>query len=284
MKRNTDSTLQFFDLPWNDILIKKIMVYVLPHDWLNLRIVSKRAYHLVSDYLSRIRYLDLSTCNRFPKALWKEITNNCKFIKVLKLPNSPWFDDESVKEIFQNNPNLGHLDLTDCSHLKNGSLQPLVINCKKLENLVLKNCVWVTNGAMEVLAFHSYMKIKYVDFTGCCGISEASIILFIARQPKLLSISLADLTNVTDRAMECLAQNCPMLQHLDISRCSRVTDTGVMLIGKYCPRLESLKVNGCRDISERSLSKLRTRIKIDKKQIPQYLLHRQIQMNSVLHF
>ena len=73
MKRNTDSTLQFFDLPWNDILIKKIMVYVLPHDWLNLRIVSKRAYHLVSDYLSRIRYLDLSTCNRFPKALWKVI-------------------------------------------------------------------------------------------------------------------------------------------------------------------------------------------------------------------
>ena len=55
---------------------------------------------------------------------------------------------------------------------------------QKLENLVLKNCVWVTNGAMEVLAFHSYMKIKYVDFTGCCGISEASIILFIARQPK----------------------------------------------------------------------------------------------------
>ena len=53
---------------------------------------------------------------------------------MLKLPNSPWFDDESVKEIFQNNPNLGHLDLTDCSHLKNGSLQPLVINCKVCKN------------------------------------------------------------------------------------------------------------------------------------------------------
>jgi len=210
----------------------------------------------------------------------QEMAVNCKSLKVLKLPNSPWYDYESAKEIFRNNPNLRQLDLTDCSHLKNGSLQPLVVNCKKLEKLILKNCQWLTNGAVEVLAFHHYGKIEFVDFSGCCGISEASVILFITRQPKLLSLSVADLTNITDKTMECLSQNCPQLEHVDISRCSRVTDTGVMLIGEYCPRLKSLKVEGCRNITERSLSKLRSRIQIEKKQMPQFLLHRQIQKNS----
>ena len=60
----------------------------------------------------------------------QEMAVNCKSLKVLKLPNSPWYDYESAKEIFRNNPNLRQLDLTDCSHLKNGSLQPLVVNCK----------------------------------------------------------------------------------------------------------------------------------------------------------
>jgi len=184
MNRNAVSTLELFDLPWNDILIKKVMVYVLPNDWLSLRIVSKRTYQLVSDYLSKLSYLDLSTCKYFPEALWREIRVDCKFLKVLKLPDSPWYDNNSVKEIFQNNPNLRQLDLTDCSHLKNGSLQPLVVNCKKLEKLVLKNCQWLTNGAIEALAFHHYKKIKFVDFSRCYGISEASIILFITRQPK----------------------------------------------------------------------------------------------------
>jgi len=71
MNRNAVSTMELFDLPWNDILIKKVMVYVLPNDWLSLRIVSKRTYQLVSDYLSKLSYLDLSTCKYFPEALWR---------------------------------------------------------------------------------------------------------------------------------------------------------------------------------------------------------------------
>jgi len=101
---------------------------------------------------------------------------------------------------------------------------------------------------------------------------------------RLISISVADLTNVTDSTLECLSKNCPHLEHLDISRCCRVTDMGIMSIGKFCPCLKSLKVDGCRNISERSLSELRARIKIDKKQTSQYMLHQQILMNPTFRF
>jgi len=237
MNRNGNSdgsVLIFLDLPWSDILIENIMPYLLPMDWLSLRTVSRKAYKLVSNYLWNLKYLDLSMCPSFPSTLWEEILN-CKSLKVLILSNSQWCDIDSVKEIFQKNHDLRELDLTSCTNLRNGTLQPLVVNCKKLERFTLKNCAWLTNGAVEILAFHYCAKIKLANFSGCSQLSEASIILFISRQPKLLSISIGGLMNITDNTLECLSQNCPELKHLDISRCTRITDRGVKIFP--CPAI-----------------------------------------------
>lgn len=62
-----------FDLPWNDIVIPKIMPYLQPSDWLNLRAVCKQSNELVNQYFKFMKCLDLSTQKSFPKCVWKVI-------------------------------------------------------------------------------------------------------------------------------------------------------------------------------------------------------------------
>lgn len=68
-----NDALTLFDLPWNDILVPKIMPYLQPSDWLNLRSVCKQSNQLVSHYFKFMRNLDLSAQKSFPKSVWKVI-------------------------------------------------------------------------------------------------------------------------------------------------------------------------------------------------------------------
>ncbi|XP_046631662.1 F-box/LRR-repeat protein 15-like isoform X2 [Daphnia pulicaria] len=278
MKENIQLQMHLLDLPGDDIILK-IIDYLSPQDWLNFRCVSKQTYFLVHEYFKYMKYLDLSHHKVLPQALCQVLPQLCHSLKVFKISNSKIFNDECIKTIIQNNHNLNHLDLSN-SNLKNGTLQPLVVNCKKLEKILLKNCVWLTVGAIEILAFHFPDTIKVADFSGCTGISEASIILFVKRQPKLISLSLSDLSCLQDETLVKISQFCPQLVYLDISRCCRITDSGIKKFAEYCHTVRTLKVDGC-EVSERSLSWLRSRgVWIDKPQYPSYLLHRLNQIQT----
>ena len=61
--------LQFLDLPPTDIIIFKIIPFLSPSDWLNLRATNKQLYFLVNEYFRSMKYLDLSSSQHFPKAL-----------------------------------------------------------------------------------------------------------------------------------------------------------------------------------------------------------------------
>ena len=61
--------LQFLDLPPYDIIIFKIIPFLAPSDWLNLRATNKQLYFLVNEYFRSMKYLDLSSSQHFPKAL-----------------------------------------------------------------------------------------------------------------------------------------------------------------------------------------------------------------------
>ncbi|XP_057378989.1 F-box/LRR-repeat protein 15-like [Daphnia carinata] len=279
MKAHLPFKMHLLDLPGTDIILK-IIGYLSPTDWLHFRIVCKQTYFLVHEYFKYMKYLDVSHHQVFPQSLCQILPLQCHSLQFFKISNSNAFSDEAIKNILQNNHNLTHLDLSN-SNLRNGALQPLVVNCKKLENILLKNCFWLTIGAIEILAFHYPEAIKVVDFSGCTGISEASIVCFIKRQPKLKSLSLSDLSCLQDETLIVISQSCPQLIYLDISRCCRITDSGIKKFGEYCHTVRTLKVDGCPEVSERGLSSLRLRgVWIDKVQYPSYLLHRLNQIQT----
>lgn len=68
MKENVVIDIFLLDLPGNDVILK-IIDYLSPSDWLNLRAVCKQTYFLVNEYFKYMKYLDLSHHQCFPHLL-----------------------------------------------------------------------------------------------------------------------------------------------------------------------------------------------------------------------
>lgn len=71
----SDTTLprpELLDLPWNDVIVLKIIPLVPPSDWPSLRAVCRQFYILVSEFFQHTKHLDLSSCSHnFPKRIWE---------------------------------------------------------------------------------------------------------------------------------------------------------------------------------------------------------------------
>jgi len=213
-----------------------------------------------------MKYLDLTSEKELPKFLLTKLSEGCHRLTIVKFTNAAWCDDNFVKKLLFNNPNLSIVDLSNCSKLKNGSLQPLAVRCKKLESLLLQNCFWMTVGAMEIFTHHLSPSLKIVDLTGCVRVSEGAIILLLSKQPKLVKLSLAGLAVVNDETLRSVSGFCTQLEHLNISKCLRVTDKGIKILSEHCSTLRSLEVQGCNLVSDKSLADLRQRgVVIDRK-------------------
>ena len=150
MKGRTTRVMNLLDLPIYDVIVRHIIPYLTPADYLNLRVVSKQTHALVTEYFRVMKYLDFTSHETFPKAFLEVnkinkfpfhpnfirfhqiIGKNSHHLKFLKLSGCQWCTDDFVKDIFSNNSNLRYVDLSNCTNLKNGSLQPLAINCKVL--------------------------------------------------------------------------------------------------------------------------------------------------------
>lgn len=65
------SSLKLLDLPWNDVIVSKILPYTLPSDWVNLRAVSRQLCIIVTEYFRSMKCLDLTKSQSLPKGVWK---------------------------------------------------------------------------------------------------------------------------------------------------------------------------------------------------------------------
>lgn len=68
MKGRTTRVMNLLDLPIYDVIVRHIIPYLTPADYLNLRVVSKQTHALVTEYFRVMKYLDFTSHETFPKA------------------------------------------------------------------------------------------------------------------------------------------------------------------------------------------------------------------------
>jgi len=118
-------------------------------------------------------------------------------------------------------------------------------------------------------SFLSTMENKYVDqfkyiqqvfIRG--SIRDDMVIFIISHGPCLLSIYIGDHSQpspqITDQALQSIAQHCTRLKSLHLQYCDQITDAGIISISSHCTGLQSLNLEGCSQITDTSIISIST--------------------------
>ena len=116
-------------------------------------------------------------------------------------------------------------------------------------------------------------QFRYTQHLIMRGSIKDDMAVFISSHcPCLLSIDIHDCEEpepqVTDHALQSIAEHCSGLQSLSLCECREISDTGLITISEHCPHLTSLKVDNCRLITDTSLISVKY-----KNKVIIYILH-----------
>ncbi|XP_044001391.1 putative adenylate cyclase regulatory protein isoform X3 [Aphidius gifuensis] len=175
--------------------------------------------------LKNLESLILTKTNELHEESITAISNNCKKLKRLEIPDStikPAIDDEplsfpSVLDDLSKLQYLEHLNLRSTENLEDSTIIAIANNCKNLKSLNIENCRSLTEtaldaltnlknlqklnvGCLNIITDSFLMKLKgikelYCD--DCQKLTDAGIIQFIENNPDLERINIWILNNIT---------------------------------------------------------------------------------------
>lgn len=262
--------VNLLDLVHSDTFCE-IQVYLGLKDLFVLRCVSKE----LRDYLD-VEIVKLKSLRMIAKDVevgnaFKFLCNKCYRLETINLSTNKWLNDEHLIPMLKNNGNtLKSLHLNNCPNLTSVALHS-IIDCKKLKKLSLHNCYWLTTGCLETIAFH-HNSLEELDLTNCSSISERCLILLLNSFRKLRVLSLASVTSVNDKILFYISKYLSKsIIHLNLFSCHLITDRGISHLSTNCKNLETLSIRGCSEITDRSLTLLRSKnVHID---VPRHRVH-----------
>ncbi|XP_077999753.1 uncharacterized protein LOC144452525 [Glandiceps talaboti] len=269
----SEERINLLDLPWDDILISRILLFLPMKQLFNLQRVSKHFQELIHQYMASCSVLDFSSIgSKVTKEAFLTAVERTESLRVLSLHNCKgWLKDEILMPVIARNKHLRSVDLGSSSGLTSQSVHCIAVNCCELTSITLSECHWVQAPSMAVLALNC-RNLQHVDLTSCWELDDETVITLIMTNPGLKFLSLAKIYGITDVVIDMLARSCPKLECLNIQGCWRITNSVIRLLGDCCPKLRRLGVEDCRDVSEASLARLRVKgIEIDVKQPPRRL-------------
>ncbi|XP_033122316.1 F-box/LRR-repeat protein 15-like [Anneissia japonica] len=251
------------DLPWEDVIIARILSYFSLKEVFRLRQICKDFRDIVDIYLERLQSIDLSSVkNKISVETFQSITKS-RCLRELKLGGLKWLKDENILHVIEGNQLLESIDLSDGLSLSGVTIQAIAVNCKLLHTLLLKNCHWLQSPILEMLLLQCG-KLTHLDLTACWELTDDTVFVICSTQKNLKWLSLAKIYGITNRSIQILQNN--KIEYLDIEGCWRITNPFIRSLGANCPELKELHVNDCKAINEASLARLRVRgVKIDTK-------------------
>lgn len=225
--QNQLSSLNLFDLIWDDILVENIVQYLSIKDLFNLRCCSHLSKTFVEFALTKLKQINLSNYNsKNIELAFEVLSTTCTNVRELSLAKCHWLNDRQLSTILQNNQYLHTVNLNDCNNITAPSLQPIIINCKNLRTLNLSKCYWLTVGAIDALVLHHH-DLQDVNISYCNTIETKSLILVLHKFSNLKILSMSYVNGVTDVVLMTMAKQCKKLQHLCLVGCERISDRGV---------------------------------------------------------
>lgn len=110
--------------------------------------------------------------------------------------------------------------------------------CPKLQRLNLNSCSTITDLSLKDLAEGCH-QITHINISWCDQITDSGTLVFISKtsrntnKQKLLA------------GVEALAQGCKKLKFFIAKGCLQINDKAVSCLANNCPNLESINLHSC---------------------------------------
>lgn len=256
------ATANFFSLPCEDVVYKKIFVYLSLKDLSRMKLVSNEMLKLVnvyiSNYLTDFDFSCTGNCKKFNGENFCNMLISKTNLSKLNLTNcKSWVKDEHLASLFQDNPLLKYLYMPECYNVTNSTFL-MVSNLCQLECLDLSYCRELSPESLTHIGVNLSTLIE-LHISGCWSINDSSLEIVAMHNKGLEQVSCASCYALTDASIMVLAKSCSKLKVLNIKGCWRVKDISVITINEYCKNLEKLFVKDCTHITEISIARLRPR-------------------------
>ncbi|XP_071531571.1 uncharacterized protein Fbxl7 isoform X1 [Panulirus ornatus] len=173
------------------------------------------------------------------------------YLQYLDMTDCYALEDQGLKVIVKNCPQLLHLYLRRCINITDTGVKHIASYCLMLREVSVSDCVQITDFGMYELAKLG-PNLRYLSVAKCDQISDAGIKQIARHCYKLRYLNVRGCEAVSDDSMEMVARSCPRLRALDIGKCD-VTDNGMKLISEHCPNLKKLSVKSCDMITDRGV-------------------------------
>lgn len=266
--------VNFLDLPWEDVICRRILNCLSVKEICSLQFVSKPFVVLVETYFRVCRQIDFSSCGRqanFTAKNFETLASQCESLRTLNLNGCKrWLHDKLLIPVLQTNACLNKIDLTGCLDLTDSVMKVLALNCKFIKELILAECCWLTSHGLLVVGLEC-SNLSLLILRSCWNVDNESLSTVVKNNKSLVYIDIASCYSINGNTVSLMAKNCNNLKHINIRGCWRVGDDAVFNIKEYCKHLQTLMVNDCRDITEKSLAPLRqVGVNIDVLKPPEY--------------
>ena len=182
-----------------------------------------------------------------------QVGNKCRNFKLVHFDYVIHRTDELVHGMIRTQSNLLHLNLSNCYTLGDNGIKSAE-HCKRLKFVTLSRCVNVTDTGIKCLT-KNCKELTNLDLTLCNKITNDGIIT-IAQNLKLLQSIVLKGLDISDKAVEAIANSCQNLQKIDLTNCRQITDSGVAALSSKCRMLRELNVEECFKITDESVKVL----------------------------
>lgn len=213
----------------------------------------------------RLRALDVRGCQQVDNRIVRDVLQCCEHLQCLRLDGCTRISDSAFAPALWKPPlagllGLGELSVGKCCQITGEGLMGYVMKgAPYLKTLGLAS-MWksITDEVASELLFS--FGLEELDLSSCTQITDAPFSTESSAQLRVLRLSN---TQVTDKAIEHVAQRAPDLQVLDVSEVMRVTDHGVLAVTSFCCQLRQLCV-GHTQITDASFNAIAQCVSLEK--------------------
>ncbi|KAA1466772.1 RNI-like protein [Dentipellis sp. KUC8613] len=130
-----------------------------------------------------------------------------------------------------------------------------LVHCTRLERITLVNCNALTDPVIE-RTVSAFTNLVAIDLSGVTDVSDRTVNAIAENCRKLQGINLLGCNKVTSASIRALADYCPMLRRVKLSGVSQLTDAPIAAFAKQTPLLLEIDLHNCKHITDRAVREL----------------------------
>ena len=165
---------------------------------------------------------------------------------------------EAIEAVATGCPELRHLDLSG-NDISDAAIKSVVLACPQLECLHLLACD-ITGEALWAVALvqrcHWWSWLKELNVACNPDVSNPAIQAVAEACPQLQLLNMNHCLNLSDEAIVSVAWCCPELKELYVSALHSLTDVAIQAVAQGCPQLKALNVSACALLTDAAIGSL----------------------------